>query len=88
MFPLRDVLPKTIGVLGGLGPRSVMTDARFKLKPKSTFNTLYLINSSLTAYSNMFVNKVDKLMLSGHNCRVPEVRVLLHIAINIVIDCI
>lgn len=36
----------------------------------------------------MFVNKVDKLMLSGHNCRVPEVRVLLYIAINIVIDCI
>lgn len=36
----------------------------------------------------MFVNKVDKLMLLGHNCRVPEVRVLLYIAINIVIDCI
>lgn len=88
MFPLRDVLQKTIGLLRAWAPRSVTTDARFKLKPKSTFNTIYLINSSLTAYSNMFVDKVDKLMLPGHNCRVPEVRVPLFIAINIVIDCI
>ena len=61
---------KTIGVLRVWAPDLILNLDNSKF----TFDALYPINDSITAYNKMFVNKVYKHMLSGHNCRVPEVR--------------